>query len=350
MSEAAGGFKPQLDGLRAIAILLVLLDHSLPPLHPLMKIGPGFLGVRLFFVISGYLITAILLSAKQSVREGTSSVRWSLRQFYARRFLRIFPLYYLVLGVLLILQVPAFLEQWPWHVFYASNLLLVREDAWVPLLGPLWSLSVEEQFYLAWPLLVLLVPARYVGALVVAAIGAGLLSRGLMAGAGFGGVATRSLTTSCMDILGAGALLAVVERYRPALRPRLVRGSLAAGIALFLPLLALRLGEGSWAVRAVFLDFSAALLFLWAVGRAAEGSLPRLMQNGALRYVGKVSYGIYLFHALLPALIPGFPDKGWPHFAALTAACVALAAISWRCFEGPLNGLKRYFPYGLSRT
>jgi peptidoglycan/LPS O-acetylase OafA/YrhL len=338
-------FKPQINGLRALAVLLVLVEHSLSDAFLIKKIGPGFLGVRLFFVISGYLITGILLSAKQEA----ASLGWSLRQFYARRFLRIFPPYYLLLLILALVGAREYLDHWTWHTFYASNFLLVRAGDWIPLLSHFWSLAVEEQFYLVWPLLILLVPARRLPWVIGAAIVVGMASRGAMAVAGFSGVAVRSLTTSCLDILGVGALLAYVERFHPRVVPGLLRWGLVAGVGLFLPMLALRLNEGSWTIRAVFLDLSAALMFLWAIGRAAQGTLPKLLENRALAYIGQISYGIYLIHPVLPEAFEGLgrplPELGWWHFAVLSAWTVGLASISWHLYEKPINTLKRFFPY-----
>ena len=128
----------QLDGLRAFAFLAVFAHHALGA--PLL-----WAGVDLFFVLSGFLITAILVK-----QQGSKSF---FRSFYSRRFLRIFPAYYLVLAVTFALFDAQWREHWYWYVFYISNI----QDAFVsmgsPLLTPMWSLAVEAQFYVLWPLL-----------------------------------------------------------------------------------------------------------------------------------------------------------------------------------------------------
>src|SRR3954466_6828035 len=173
-----------LDGLRGVAILLVMLCHFLGLLHTgnhrldsllHLGFGHGWVGVNLFFVLSGFLITGILLDAKSSPRY--------FRNFYARRTLRIFPLYYGVLFVCFAI-LPLFpgsnsadflalrsRQGWLWT--YCTNIKIVLDGDWkfaTPLLdlGHFWSLAVEEHFYLVWPLLVFLLPTR---ALVKACIG-----------------------------------------------------------------------------------------------------------------------------------------------------------------------------------
>jgi peptidoglycan/LPS O-acetylase OafA/YrhL len=142
-----------LDGVRGIAILLVILFHY-------GLLGCGWIGVQLFFVLSGYLITSILL------KERKTSLSNYLKRFYWRRSLRIFPLYYLyllvILGAYLSLKIPpAFADQWPYLFTYTYNVrhILPNYDG-SPLLIHLWSLSVEEQFYLIWPALVFVFAAR----------------------------------------------------------------------------------------------------------------------------------------------------------------------------------------------
>lgn len=347
-------FKPQVNSVRAVAVILVLIEHSLSDLYRIKSVGPGFLGVRLFFVISGYLITGILLGVKESLIQRQRSLAQVLGQFYARRFLRIFPLYYLLLLLLFLAGTAEFLSDWPWYVSYLSNVLVVRANHWIPLLSHFWSLAVEEQFYIFWPLLVLLTPVHRLPWLIGSFLLIGMISRGGMAALGYGGVAVRSLTTSCFDILGAGALLAWVERYRPTFFPSLLRLSLLFGGGLFALMLALRLNEGSWLVRAIFLDFSAALLFIWVVGQASQGAFPTFFEHPGLGYIGKVSYGIYLIHPLLPRTLeaverttglPSLPALGWFHFCVLSGFSVLAASVSWHCFENPINQLKKHFPY-----
>ena len=121
--KSANGYMPQLDALRAIAVGAVILHHFLPlgRFIPYDFVTFGDLGVRLFFVLSGFLITGILLKCKSKVDLGDESPSFELRQFYVRRFLRIFPVYYLTLAIVAILNVPTVRTTFFWHLSYLSN-------------------------------------------------------------------------------------------------------------------------------------------------------------------------------------------------------------------------------------
>jgi peptidoglycan/LPS O-acetylase OafA/YrhL len=143
---------PQLDGLRCLAVLIVIWSHWSPKYTSLFGIHLGFYGVQMFFVLSGFLITGILFDAA-----GDDPSRniggFVLRQFYIRRFLRIFPLYYAVLVMVVLINVDTFRTTWPWHAAYLSNVHFWMVGSRGDFGGHLWSLSVEEQFYLFWPIL-----------------------------------------------------------------------------------------------------------------------------------------------------------------------------------------------------
>ena len=143
-------YYPALDGTRAIAALLVLVFHAMQEGLPLPKlVNFGQTGVDLFFVLSGFLITSILLAARPR--------DWSeVRTFYARRSLRIFPLYYLALCFCALFLFPV---NWPFWIYLENFWMSAGREVAGP--GHLWSLAVEEQFYLVWPCLVLFVPRRF---------------------------------------------------------------------------------------------------------------------------------------------------------------------------------------------
>ena len=158
-SPSASPYMTQLDGLRCFAVFSVLVAHFCHDLPGIGRAGPwgGLLGVRLFFVLSGFLITQILLRERDAMRAAGVGVWTAIRPFYARRFLRIFPLYYGVLLVATALAVYPVRESLPWHLAYASNFYMAREGTWVPTVAHFWTLAMEEQFYLLWPWVVLLV-------------------------------------------------------------------------------------------------------------------------------------------------------------------------------------------------
>src|SRR5580698_6867484 len=143
----------QLDSVRGLAVLLVLVHNTdiYPSLHLGLITNAGWSGVDLFFVLSGFLITGILIDTKEAQNYFSS--------FYARRMLRIFPLYYAVLTLLVIV---ALHPTQIYYYLYLSNWLILLKDGWQPnVAGHFWSLAVEEQFYLIWPLCVWLLPKRY---------------------------------------------------------------------------------------------------------------------------------------------------------------------------------------------
>jgi peptidoglycan/LPS O-acetylase OafA/YrhL len=148
-------YSPQLDALRAFAVAGVLYSHFWQE-----ESGAGHLGVRLFFVLSGFLITGILLSLRPTATSGGTALR-GLSIFYVRRAIRIWPAYFLLLGTAISLNLQNIRDTALWHALFASNILFSLRNEYVPwVTAPWWSLSVEEQFYLVWPFLMLLPPKR----------------------------------------------------------------------------------------------------------------------------------------------------------------------------------------------
>jgi peptidoglycan/LPS O-acetylase OafA/YrhL len=217
MAGAHYGYRPQIDGLRAIAVGGVLLTHFWFPHGPF-----GHLGVRLFFVISGFLITERLLDARASIEGGASHPLQEGVAYFLRRALRLFPAYYLLLTLLLITDAGGIRASAPWHIFNLTNVWFVKIDDWSPwMIAHFWSLSIEEQFYLVWPWVILLLPLRAFGPVVVGTI---LLGIGFRAGVLMTPLAERQvaiwvLTPAAFDALGAGALLALLARNGRDLAP-----------------------------------------------------------------------------------------------------------------------------------
>lgn len=333
--------RPQLDGLRAFAVLAVLVHHAGPP-GLTAALEPGAWGVQLFFVLSGFLITGILLRGRAEVTGGRRS--GMLRAFYIRRFLRIFPLYYAVLLAVALLNGPGVRGNLWWHLAYLSNYHFAWHGSWSGPTSHLWSLAVEEQFYLLWPWFVLFLPRRGLPVLLAAAVAAGPLAR-LVLWRQTGNELVATLPTPCcLDSLGLGGLLAWLWQEERD-RRWLGRGALAAGVGLAVLLLGLPLGEGA---RLVLGRTAGALVFVWLVDRAATGFggwAGRVLEFRPVVYLGTISYGLYVFQNFVLWL--AFPHTaGLERFAKVFVVTLGLAAVSWYCYERPLNGLKRYFPYG----
>lgn len=347
----------QIDGLRAIAIGGVFIAHFLPSLGFLPW---GQIGVRLFFVLSGFLITDILLDCRDKAGQSGGGRWWLLRQFYCRRFLRIFPLYYLVVGVAFLVDLEPVRNLIWWLVTYGLNVQISATQVWPEHVSHFWSLCVEEQFYLLWPPLLLFLPQRWLMPAFLATIAVAPLLRFFAVYWWENWVAVYVFPVVSFDALGAGALVALGMR----------RG-LPDKIDRFLKTLALPLGLGVIALLevtsrikatnlpiayAVFYDFGWTLIFCRVVqgGWTGFGGFAgRMCEWRPLTYIGEISYGLYVYHAFVPTLVLWLSDKvGWTppksqilRFWLFVVACLLLAALSWHCFEKPLNSLKRHFQY-----
>ncbi len=345
----------QLDGLRAIAVAAVVFHHF--GLYYFQSAYPyaASLGVRLFFVLSGFLITGILLTARDGVTAGRSTSSHALKTFYVRRMLRIFPIYYLVILVTVILNVGPARELVWWLATYTLNLKISAQGWFVSTFPHYWSLNVEEQFYIFWPWAVLLLPRRWLMPAVIAMIAAtplGKIAYILSDYTMTSGVGTYVSTWANLDTLGAGALLAILRhRGSPLVDPhgRPVLGLAIVG-AVVLVLVNLRPGEP----RNVIETTALAAIFVWLIVRAAAGFTGPL--GVALRwrpavFVGKISYGIYIYHLFVPQLLAfflfnrmeGASPFRWSTTAAAVVATLLLSSLSWFLLEKPINSLKERF-------
>jgi peptidoglycan/LPS O-acetylase OafA/YrhL len=159
-SSTDKNYMPQLDSLRFLAVLGVLVAHYWDS-RLLGDLDWAHIGVSLFFVLSGFLITGILLDCRRMADDSSQSPMYFVRQFYARRFLRIFPIYYLVIVILIWRNIPPAREIWLWMVTYTTNIYITMHNTWVGSMGHFWTLAVEEQFYLVWPWVVLFLPRKW---------------------------------------------------------------------------------------------------------------------------------------------------------------------------------------------
>lgn len=355
-SASTDGFIPELDGLRGIAILLVMV-HRLYPRDggsTPWPIEAGWIGVDLFFVISGFLIAGILIDTRKDPNY--------FRNFYARRVLRIFPLFYLLVGGMLIafplLGNHEFLHRAGsplWYLLQLGNVpegLLGRDPPYW--LAPVWSLAIEEQFYWTFPLL-------------VAAVAPPRLARWLF---GFAALAlvTRIVTTILIpdrervqylftlcriDTIAAGCLLAVLVRWPhfQTLSARLPKWLGGVALACGLVAVATRFDRTTLFGRTLGYSVVAlafASLVLLVVTQRDRRSTAAL-RWAPLRYLGKICFGLYLLHRPADTIVSGvaaklgLADLGLWLVPVKIAAAVALATISWRLLETPCLRLKRHF-------
>ena len=316
-------------------------------------LGLGWSGVDLFFVLSGFLITGILLDSRDSVTY--------FRTFYIRRVLRIFPLYFCYLFVILVVC----REGWRWYagvdLSQSSNpwWFITYLQNWKPegspgdrFLDHLWSLAIEEQFYLVWPALVWLVPRRRLSWVCAGVVAGAFILRCWMSMSGVPGLRIYSLTPCRLDCLAVGAFLAVgLREFRPQLdrwTPRARRVCAAAFLVVVVlspgPVwsnLAMRTGGAT----VLALGFGSVV---YGAATSQSGWLHRVFSNRLLRQFGKYSYGMYVLHAA-PWELTAFRvrELGEPflivkylYLPAFVAVSFALAWLSFRYLEQPFLALK----------
>jgi len=354
------GYRPRLDGLRTVAIGVVLLEHYGGYLAK--HFLAGYYGVDLFFVISGFLITSIL------IKDQTTSFSGSYKNFIGRRILRIFPIYYLTITVLWITGTPSAGEMFPWLVSYTYNygVVLTRGPDDLAPLFYLWSLSVEEQFYVFWPLLAISMKGRKnvlfaCTALLVITSYAQLTFNLFpsMAQFNYTGLLNR------MGSLGLGALGAIYVSWKSISRHFFQNVWVEAFLLLLLVVSVTSPFQGSFVLMglcSLFLVMKAAL-FGFRIG-----AIDRFLLNRVVVYIGSISYGIYLFHVPVGMWMTEFVfDPIWLalpweqagewgafrwhswiiKFPLYSAASIALAALSYRYLELPILSLKdQWFKYG----
>lgn len=335
---------PALDGLRGIAILLVLWAH-LPewlfgPYIEALRFGvqPGYLGVDLFFVLSGFLITRILLTGKVQGKP--------LKTFFIRRFWRIFPVYYLTILVVLLWEPGTYLV---WCATYLSNFYYAIFKAPSPMQHT-WSLAVEQHFYLVWPFLVYgLTPgiARRgiaYGVLPLAtilAIVTAVLEPRLPAEAD--GLVYR-ITFYRVFSLGLGALFAYSERSLCSDLKRLLWIALRFLVPAVLIIPTVLVVDHRWVgpIMLIGFGFLSGWIFLTTLAIDKAGRFPaESLTMRQLTYVGKISYGLYIYH--LPIFfamgVRGYPEGNPPTMTACALALglsFAVAVLSYHLIEQPL--------------
>jgi peptidoglycan/LPS O-acetylase OafA/YrhL len=364
--------KPALDGIRGVAILAVVAFHCLGsvPLNNgfdralALVAGLGWMGVDLFFVLSGFLITGIIHDHRDSLR--------FYRSFYARRILRTFPAYYVAL--LLLFGIPFLLgRERPtqlnplWLLLHGYNIVAAMRgfpDEWTI---HFWSLAVEEQFYLFWPILLMFAKDRkrmmtVCGVAVIASIlfrGGWYLSHPRFFMPAF------LLTPARLDGFAWGGLLALWVRGTPAKAARnLLLGGAAVSVSAIVFQIAYwgRLSAADWGLAAqslnltfIALPFACLVVF---VGHTPGAAVTRILASGPLRILGKYSYAIYIYHFwvakvlsnagwFLPARYPALEAglAGLVFASMVLAISSAVAWLSYRVIEKPSLAAKRFFPY-----
>ncbi len=378
VSPTHRGHIPSLDGIRGLAILMVLGAHLFASNSAMGGrltrfvgdfLGYGLFGVDLFFVLSGFLITGVLVDSLESPN--------FFKNFYSRRVLRIFPLYYGVLLVLFALT-PALALHWDgmaWpFVLYLQTLHPSQLSRFSPGSGlsltHFWSLAIEEQFYMVWPAVVFWVRDRRKLLLATLALSAFALTlRMVMVGAGVGGVVIHMTTITRSDSLLLGGTLALL--YRSSHWSRILKvapwGFLTAAVIVagsikffdreFLPFPPYSTPMRYWidGGRYTVLALGAGCLIAWAL--RPDSTCQQFFSSRWMRFFGRYSYGIYVLHVLMLPVLLGQQRAAIEHLThskllAVVGAglstfvlSVAAAVLSFHLYEKPFLRLKRYFDY-----
>jgi len=356
MNNRIAGF----DGLRAIAVLMVFFQHRL-----FGDIGEiGHLGVWIFFALSGFLIIGILSAQRTRIESGASRFGAELKRFLFRRTLRIFPIYYLMLVVMCVLMAfgmasPELASGMPFHFAYLSNIWIGSVlHYWPGRYSHLWSLAIEEQFYLVFAPLLLLLAARRHRAVCLAIVAVGLASLLAMRAAHWPDITiyTHPLTNFWLLALGGmGGLMIAGKAGR-------LRARLGHGVTLFVLSLGL---VGFCATEPIWSQLDNPLLFtvvsasygvciaalVCSIACCRNAVVIGLLETKWLVSFGRISYGFYLYHNLIPdltrnhhaAALFGGTVPMWAHVAGIAgsfAISLVMAMLSWRLIEEPILRLK----------
>lgn len=311
-----------------------------------------------FFVLSGFLITKILLNFKErNIAEGKGHLN-SIKSFYIRRSLRIFPIYYLTIFFLLIIGFQNTKELFPWLATYTTNIYMTLNNDYIGSFTHFWSLAVEEQFYILWVPVVIFIPRKHLKKSIFLIIIISLIilyyfiffTKYWLA---------NSLVICSMHTLGMGALIAYFLKYKEEsfMKVNLSRMKITLLLSLVVYFII-------YVYRPAHLyphlkDFENPLLTLVysmvnfiAVRNGFKGLMKKIIESKVMVYIGRISYGLYVYHLFVVTLYFGFFDgydvvktNIYGHFIIQLIITLAIASLSWFLIEKPVNGLKKHFNY-----
>lgn len=357
------GYIKGINGLRAFAVALVIFQHYIISYVYRSDSSLGSIGVTVFFVISGFLITGILIQEKEDVTRST----WDkLIKFYSRRILRIFPIYYLVLSVGFLSGIYWFSEiNKLWHIFYATNIYIFLTGQGTGYTSHFWSLDVEEQFYIIWPALVLLTPNKHLIELFVVSILLAAVSLTFRPLFGYNDLSAYALPFSHFDSLGSGALLSVFVKKKNQdnllkIKPYMI----ICGVIFTLSICIIRdLKSDAPGVESALVLMNAmtiitTCLTIIYIFLNQESKLVKFLEIKFISGIGVISYGLYLYHLLVPELFTStsFSPKDTPSWINVivyffTSICISI--LSWLMLERKIlkhkNGFEKFIRISLLR-
>ncbi len=347
----------QLDGLRCFAILFVMIGHwmSWNTENVFLKHAPWGHGVILFFVLSGYLISNILFELKEKIDDGLITHSQALKTFYYRRFLRIFPIYYLLIFFLYYIDHANTREIFPWLVTYTSNLLQCKTGNYIGDFNHFWSLAVEEQFYIIWPFLILFVKRNKFMKLIVLFMIISFFSRTtchfiskenwMLSG---------YFTPNLFLPLALGSLLAYAKRYRPNIMG-VFENSLWLYVSVAAYCMAYYLFHYKFQIAAydLILDeylfaFSCAFFIAKASSNGFKFIGKWILEHDMVTFTGKISYGLYVYHLFVIGFFWNYlaleykihSENKYATWLIYFLIAYLLAILSYYIIEKPINKLK----------
>lgn len=355
--RSTGFYAPALDGLRCFAVCSVFFEHFSATLVHFAEWGQW--GVRLFFVLSGFLITRLLLETRVRIEAGRQSFGRALKTFFIRRVFRLWPVYYLCLAAAYILNLDVTRDTIWWHVLMASNWYVFHSQSWPGIISHFWTLAVEQQFYLFWPFVILFCRKRWLDLVLLAVLTAGPLARETLLF--IGGTPLNVIYTPlpcCLDFFAVGGGIAWghksgwLARVTTTLRLRLllvpflgwlVYGSILKYAGYPLP--------PHWPVYDPLiqaLGFGATIVYLL---HRPDGLASRCLSLSPFVYVGQISYGLYIIHNFMHWFAPGllfhtlgirYMPNELAHVAYYIILTTVIAAISHQFFEDPVRRWGRH--------
>ena len=348
----------QLDSLRAIAVFLVIITHWLPNFSLIDILQLGQVGVNIFFVLSGFLITGILLKNRVQAEINDNKSTF-IKNFFVRRSLRISPIYYLTIFLIFIFANPidtTIRHSSIYYLTYTTNFYFYDNNFWDGMTSHLWSLAVEEQFYLLWPWIILFLPKKALLPCIATFIIAGVSSSYILRFKDLGLV----LPFTCLDAFGLGALLSFTLFYHTKYFTKFYYAcSLLASICLVILITSIISKQPTL----IPIRTAQSIIALWIITYiirkiSTEKDSFFILNNKVLIFIGKISYGMYLYHLplawdypflskhvniYLPASI--LRHETYVVFIENISILILICWLSWILIERPILKFKKYFEF-----
>jgi peptidoglycan/LPS O-acetylase OafA/YrhL len=373
MQNSKSVYFNQLNGLRFIAILFVLLEHWLPDL---IHFPTGHLGVVIFFVLSGFLITRILIINANDNEKSNFSKFQKIIHFVIRRALRIFPIYFLVIFLGIIFNIEPIRKLFPWFIFYVPNLYIIIHKHWIGVWDHFWTLAVEEQYYLFSPFILFSISSNQYVKLLLGMICLGFISRlsfflflpdNYVEANWFVNYVN---PISALDSFGLGGLLAYLHIYQNEKFQKIASSKLPLIALALLCFISYFLDENSTFqhnnIYSAVLEITLFAYFsFFLVAKVAQDKnvyFRKILCFRPFNFLGQISYGLYVYHNFVynfyhfekntlwwyftrkmpisyQQLINFVPLKFILNFIIL----VIISSLSWFLIEKPFNNLKNKF-------